>query len=181
MIEIKDGHQDEGKEPSRMCWYCATERLQIMRCRHYDIAPMMHHMDPQTPYSAESAFQNLAQARAALQEPSSRCYGQPFPEADHQWCSLCQEPAFWSCDSNQTFQVDAQGTIIQQIGPVDIGCGLFLCNYCARHVKRFHGDLNQAVAWGKQDPMNYTDFRADVDYILKSSNANYLHRQIYKT
>jgi hypothetical protein len=35
------------------------------------------------------------------------------------------------------------------------------------------------VAWGKQDRQNNTEFRADVDYILKDSNLNYLRRQIY--
>lgn len=179
MIEIADGHQSEGKELSRMCWYCASERLQIMQCCHYDIAPMMHEMNPATPFSASAAFQNLAQARAALQEPSSRCYGQPLEEADYQWCSLCQEPAFWSCNSNQTFLADAGGRIYQATGPIDIGCGLFLCDYCARQVKRFNGDLDRAVAWGKQDRQNNTEFRADVDYILKDSNLNYLRRQIY--
>lgn len=181
MIEITDGHQCEGKEPSRMCWYCATERLQIMQCQHYDIAPMMHDLDPQTPFSASAAFQDLAQARAALQEPSSQCNGKPFEEADHEWCSLCQRPASWSCNSNQTFLADALGNVHQQMGPIDIGCGLVLCDYCAQTVKWFHGDLDRAAAWGKQDLQNKTEFRADVDYILKHSSFNYLRRQIYRS
>ncbi|KAF3386389.1 hypothetical protein F1880_001648 [Penicillium rolfsii] len=172
MIEITNGHQREGKEPSRMCWYCATERLQIMQCQHYDIAPMMHDLDPDNPFSVSVAYQDLAQACSALRDPSSPYYGQSFENADHEWCSLCQQPAFWSCNSNQAFLADASGNVYQQMGPVDIGCGLVLCDYCAQTVKRFHGDLDRAVAWGREDPQNKTKFRADVDYILKHSSLN---------
>ncbi|KAJ5369743.1 uncharacterized protein N7496_005835 [Penicillium cataractarum] len=180
LIELSDGHQGEGKEPSRMCWDCARERLQIMQCCHDFISPLLNHMNPHLPYNPTGAYYHLAQARAALQEPSSRCYGQSFPHAPQPWCSLCQEPAFWSCDSDQTAQVSSQGPF-QDVTTIHIGCGLFLCHYCAHHVNQFRGDLDRVVAWGKQDPKNKTEFRADVDYILKGSKGNYLRRQIYKS
>lgn len=178
LIEIKDGHQGEGREPSRMCWLCASERVQIMQCPHDNITPIMNR-DPKSPKDRSAAFQNLAQARAALQEPTSQCYGQPFQTVDREWCSLCQEPASWSCDSDQTAQAARQGDS-EFLTTVGIGCGLYLCHYCAYHVKRFRGDLDRAVAWGKQDPENENDLRADVEYILKKSKGNCLRRQVYK-
>lgn len=179
LIELSDGHRGEAKEPSRMCWDCARDRLQIMQCSHDVIAPLLNHMSPHIPYNTSGAYYHLARAWAALQEPSSQFYGQPFPEAPQPWCSLCQEPAFWSCDSDQTVQVSFQGSV-QNVTPIDIGCGLFLCDYCAHYVKRFQGDLDRVVSRGRHNPDNRTEFRADVDYILKHSNENYLRRQVYK-
>jgi hypothetical protein len=138
----------------------------------------MMNRDTKSPKDRSAAFQNLAQARAALQEPTSQCYGQPFQTVDREWCSLCQEPASWSCDSDQTAQAARQGDS-EFLTTVGIGCGLNLCHYCAYHVKRYRGDLDRAVAWGKQDPENETHFHADVDYILKKSKGNYFRRQVY--
>ncbi|KAJ5160893.1 uncharacterized protein N7482_007897 [Penicillium canariense] len=179
LIEVVDGHQGEGKEPSRMCGHCVSERLQIMQCPHDDIAPIPNLVNPQGQFNVTAAFESLAWACAALQEPTSPCYGQPLPQADHPWCSLCREPAFWSCETDQATQVGCH-KVGQSVNPAGIGCGIVLCDYCAHYVKLFHGDLDQAVEWGKGDPENGTEFRADVNYILKGSEGNYLRQQIYR-
>ncbi|KAI2790576.1 hypothetical protein POX_d06097 [Penicillium oxalicum] len=171
LVELEDGHLAEGKEPSRMCWYCAYARVRIMQCCHNRIEPMMWQAN------LSAAYEDLVRARAALQDPHSGYFGAPFPESKHAWCSLCQEPASWSCESILVPRVEGVHDP-RVVDPVYTGCGLFLCGYCARTVRAFRGDLDQAVTRGNRDINNGTEYRADVDYILRDPKKNHLRRNV---
>ncbi|KAJ5668647.1 hypothetical protein N7462_009717 [Penicillium macrosclerotiorum] len=175
LIELADGHQGEDKETSRMCQACVFKRLEIMKCSHIDIVPLAGFDLPGRQFDTARAYRHLAQAGEALYNPASAAYGEPFNNTRNPWCSLCKEPAFWCCKAPHSL---SQSVLIAGYLSYDLGCELVLCDYCAHFTKRFQGNLNKVVQWGRSDPQNGTEYRADVEYILTPLESNYLLRQI---
>lgn len=171
LIELKDGHTNDGIEPSRMCIQCTFKRVSVILCSHDQIAPLFDYSSDEL--DIDAIFGDLVEAYTAL-EPKAENFGQTFPEPDHPWCSLCREPAFWRCDSSHPYSREQESTI-----PIDPGCGLLLCDYCAYYTKVLHGDLDSVYEQGKNDSENGVEFRADVHYLLQRSENNVFWHQVH--
>lgn len=173
--ELKGGHTAEGREPSRMCVRCTCNRLSIIHCSHDKIVSLAE--DPNVELDENPILDQMEKASQAVKcKPGSICKAnQSFQEPLHPWCSLCQSPAYWRCDNHQP---DARDPDSRDFIPLDTGCGLHLCDYCAEYTKRFRGDLDDVYEHGVMDTDNDTAFRADVDYILKRSEENVFFQQI---
>lgn len=172
IVELQDGHTGEGKEQSRMCFSCTWDRCKIIRCSHntLDRLPM--------PLSPKDAARNdavalLRQATDAMTDPETGKAGPYFPNPIYEWCSLCREPAFGSCQALQP--IDAYAEVVN-CDEESHGCGLMLCEYCLDLTKRFKGDLNAVVAWGRNDQSNPISYRADVEYLLSGAENNTMYK-----
>lgn len=171
IVELQDGHTSEGKERSRMCASCAWDRCKIIQCSHntLDLLPL--------PLSSKSEVRTdasalLRQATDALIDPTTGKAGPFFPSPIYEWCSLCREPAFGSCQAVQPVDVYAE---VVDCGEECHGCGLMLCERCLNLTKQFKGDLNAVVEWGRAQS-NPVSHRADVEYVLSGAENNTMYR-----
>lgn len=171
-FELRDGHTHEGRDPSRMCIQCTFKRVSILLCSHDTIIPLENSEN----VDVDAAYDELDKASKAL-HPAFIIADGKYNESLHAWCSLCRAPAFWRCDECHPIIRDGTFTTI----PIDPGCGLHLCDYCASLAMELYGDLEAVVAHGLRDPVNETDYRADVEYILKHSGNNVLWQQLRGT
>ncbi|KAI3229285.1 hypothetical protein DTO012A9_8635 [Penicillium roqueforti] len=107
IIELQDGHIAEGKEQSRMCVFCTWNRCKIIQCSHDTL-----HLLP-VPLSTKDQMRTdaaalLEEASEALTDPETGKAGPVFRTSPYQWCSLCREPAFGSCQAVQPVNVYAE-------------------------------------------------------------------------
>ncbi|OQE02724.1 hypothetical protein PENVUL_c039G03945 [Penicillium vulpinum] len=160
IVELKDGHTADGKEQSRMCFSCTWNRCSIIACSHVNLELLPVPLSPNDEVRRAAASEILHRASETVTDPETGKTGPFFPAPDYQWCSLCREPAFASCQTVQ--QVDIYADVVD-LEDKAYGCGLMLCDHCLDLTKRFKGDLNAVVAWGRSDPSNPVHYRADVD------------------
>ncbi|KAG0160963.1 hypothetical protein PDIDSM_8495 [Penicillium digitatum] len=172
IVELQDGHTGEGKDQSRMCVSCTWDRCKIIKCSHniLDLLP-----GPLSPNEAvrTGAATLLHQATEALTDPETGKAGPYFPSPLYEWCCLCREPAFGSCQALQP--IDAYAEVVD-CEEESRGCGLMLCEHCLDLTKRFKGDLNAVVAWGRNDQATPVFYRADVEYLLSGAQNNTMYR-----
>ncbi|CAI7655408.1 unnamed protein product [Penicillium glandicola] len=173
IIELQDGHTGEGKEPSRMCVSCTWNRCKIMQCSHDTLDPLPAPFSPKDEVQKTTALSILQEANEALTDPETGKAGPFFPAPIYQWCSLCREPAFGSCQAVQPINAFAE---VVDCDEEFRGCGLMLCEYCLDLTKRFKGDLSAVVAWGRNDPSNEVNYRADMEFLLRESENNTIYK-----
>ena len=169
IVELQDGHISEGKEQSRMCVFCTWNRCKIIQCSHNTLDLLPVPLAPKDGIQTDAAAL-LEEASEALTDPETGKAGPVFRTSPYQWCSLCREPAFGSCQAVQPVNVYAE---VVDCDEESRGCGLMLCECCLELTMRFDGDLNAVVAWGRQDPSNPISYRADVEYILSGAKTMY--------
>ncbi|KGO77530.1 hypothetical protein PITC_059700 [Penicillium italicum] len=172
IVELQDGHTGEGKEQSRMCVSCTWDRCKIIQCSHNALGVLPVPLSPKDAARTDAEIL-LRQATDALTDPETGKAGPYFPSPIYEWCSLCREPAFGSCQALQP--IDAYAEVID-CDAESRGCGLILCEYCLDLTKRFKGDLNAVVAWGRNDQSNPVPYRADVEYLLSGAENNTMYK-----
>ncbi|KAJ5384083.1 Peptidase C19 ubiquitin carboxyl-terminal hydrolase 2 [Penicillium concentricum] len=173
IVELQDGHIAEGKEQSRMCASCIWNRCKIIQCSHSTLNLLPAPFSPQDEVRKTAALTLLQKASDALTDPDTGEAGSFYPSPIYEWCSLCREPAFGSCQAVQPLDVYAD---VVDCDEETRGCGLMLCEYCLELTKRFKGDLNAVVAWGRNDSSHPVQYRADMEFILSGAE----HNQLYK-
>lgn len=177
MLEHSDGHVAEGKEKSRMCFRCTWSRFNMLRCSHKTLAPLPSAVTAKTTAQRAAAFANLNRAENTLIDPETGKTGPSFPASDYEWCSLCQEPAFGSCQTLQPVDVYAE---VVECDEETYGCGLMLCKNCHDLTNRFKGDLNAVIAWDRNGPARKTSYRADMEYLLPAVEHNTIYNNFMR-
>lgn len=172
IVELQDGHIAEGKEQSRMCVSCTWNRCKIIQCSHNTLNLLPVPSPPKERIRADAAAL-LHKATEALTDPETGKAGPFYPTPPYQWCSLCREPAFGSCQAAQPINAYAD---VVDCDEETYGCGLMLCEYCFSLTQRFKGDLNTVVACGRNDPSNPVSYRADVEFLLSGSENNTMYK-----
>ncbi|WEW57041.1 hypothetical protein PRK78_002500 [Emydomyces testavorans] len=86
-VEVEDGHTLRGKEPSRMCTGCATERLSVIGCASHILHPItgLDERNFDFDRAIRTLFPDLRTGRCVQTNP---------------WCALCISPAFYRCASH---------------------------------------------------------------------------------
>ncbi|KAJ5773809.1 hypothetical protein N7457_008705 [Penicillium paradoxum] len=169
MIELGDGHIDEQKEQSRMCLECTYDRVKILQCSHNSLVPLPASLSTHDAAQRDAAFANLKQAADVLLDPLTGKTGSSFPLSSHKWCSLCQEPASFSCQTLQP--VDVYAAIVD-CDEETYGCGFMLCKNCHDLTNHFKGNLHAVVAFRRD---RLAPLRADVDYLLPKAEHNTIY------
>jgi hypothetical protein len=173
IVELQDGHIAEGKPQSRMCVDCTWARSKIIQCSHNSFNPLPAPLVPQDEVQKANALSLLNEASERLIDTETGQAGPYYPSPIYQWCSLCREPAIASCQEVQPMDVHAA---VVDCDAETYGCGLMLCEYCLNLTKRFKGDLNAVVAWGRNDPSQHVHYRADMEFILSGAEHNTFYR-----
>lgn len=159
-IEIGGGHVGEGQPSSRMCRACTQERVEIRECIAHQVVPLEGY-DINT-FDFDAAYKTLAPAVS----------DEGLPRNTNLWCSLCPNPAFFECGT-----IPARRKIYPQL--VDgrqarKGCGLLLCESCARRMKRYNGDLERVVEKNQRGDAEFGS-RADVVFLLRGDELFGIH------
>ncbi|KAJ5513702.1 Peptidase C19 ubiquitin carboxyl-terminal hydrolase 2 [Penicillium fimorum] len=173
IVELQDGHIAEGKEQSRMCVSCTWNRCNIIQCSHDTFNLLPAPFPPQDEVRKATASTLLYRASEALTDPETGEAGTFYPSPIYEWCGLCREPAVGSCQAAQPVDVYAD---VVDCDEETSGCGLMLCEYCLELTKRFKGDLNAVVAWGRNDSSHPVHYRADMEFILSGAEHNTLYK-----
>ncbi|KAK2756792.1 hypothetical protein FQN54_005238 [Arachnomyces sp. PD_36] len=146
-VEMKGGHIEQGKQPSRMCGVCALERVHVGNCSGHAIIPLRN-TDEKT-FDFEKAYESLKskkkRGRHARINP---------------WCSLCPNPAFYGCGTIQKFNMFREPA-------EEEGCGLLLCSDCAKAMERCNSDISKAVQMHRAA---HRELRADVEFLLPDND-----------
>lgn len=171
IVELQDGHTGEGKEQSRMCASCVWDRCKIIQCSHntLDLLPLSLSSKSEVRTDASAL---LRQATDALIDPNTGKAGPFFPSPIYEWCSLCREPAFASCQVAQPVNAYAE---VVDCDEECCGCGLMLCEHCLNLTKQFQGNLNAVVEWGRTQS-NPVSYRADMEYLLSGAENNTMYK-----
>lgn len=141
-LELGDGHIARGKEPSRMCRSCRTERSRIVRCPSHIMQPIKE-LDERK-FDFRRAFQTLFP-----DSREGRCIKRNL------WCALCISPAFYRC---------TRGHAEKEGGGSKLDCGLSLCGTCARIIGTHGGSIYQLIETRKKTKAN---LRADVEFFAR--------------
>ncbi|CAL5868064.1 uncharacterized protein PFLUO_LOCUS2287 [Penicillium psychrofluorescens] len=146
-IELENGHQLDGKEPSRMCVECVFARVRILQCPK--------HKGRKLPLEIVNGSVDKHVALDTLLG-AERCLftGPSIPPPKQPWCSLCLEPATHCCGAHQDDP------------SIGLGCGLMLCQKCLDRYM-YHGTIEAVVEQNRINPSANTETRADVEFILK--------------
>ncbi|KAJ5616608.1 hypothetical protein N7537_001722 [Penicillium hordei] len=171
IVELQDGHIGEGKEQSRMCVSCAWDRCKIIQCSHNTLDLLPLPLSSKTEVRTDASI-ILRQATEALIDSKTGKAGPFFPSPIYEWCSLCREPAFGSCQTVQPVNAHAE---VVDCDEECSGCGLMLCERCLNLTKQFKGDLNAVVEWGRAQS-NPISHRADVEYLLSGAENNTMYK-----
>jgi len=110
--EMGGGHREKGMTPTRICLNCSTERIAIAKCPKHEVLRIDGCADKK--FNSGSFLRQIS----ATHHP------------EHPTCSVCIRPARYACVTRQ--KEDAFGLPIK--GNEVCGCGLLLCNDCARVV-----------------------------------------------
>jgi hypothetical protein len=172
IVELQDGHTAEGKEQSRMCISCTLNRFKIIRCSH-DTLDLQTVPTPVKENLRADALRLLNEANEVLIDPETGKAGPFHPFTTYQWCSLCREPAFGTCQAIQPVDVYAD---VVNCDEESRGCGLMLCESCLHLTNEFQGDLNAVIAWGRNGP-SPVSYRADVEFLLSGAENNNMYRR----
>ncbi|KXG48451.1 Peptidase C19, ubiquitin carboxyl-terminal hydrolase 2 [Penicillium griseofulvum] len=173
IVELQDGHIAEGKSQSRMCVDCTWARSKIIQCSHNSFGLLPTSLVPRDEVEKANTLSLLNDASEGLIDTETGQAGPYYPSPIYQWCSLCREPAIGSCQEVQPIDVHAA---VVDCDAETHGCGLMLCEYCLNLAKRFKGDLNAVVAWGRNDPSQHVHYRADMEFILSGAEHNTFYR-----
>ena len=153
--EMGDGHRAEGKEPTRICLFCAFKRLVVCKCPRHEMVDIGG--------LRETSF-NFQDAYTELTASDSMARHQP---PSNPWCSLCVSPAFYACGARQTCTKLGVPTV-----PGDqqrYGCGLLLCGACADAV-RSHG-MNRTKLREDMEKRK-RKVRADIEFLFLGSHLH---------
>jgi hypothetical protein len=142
--EMGGGHREKGMTPTKICLNCSIERIAIAKCPKHEVLLI------------DDCVDKKFNSRAFLDHISRTHH----PE--HPTCSICIRPARHACATRQ--KEDAFGLPIK--GNEVCGCGLLLCNDCARVVAS-HG-LNMNRVEGKTG--SSVTLRADREFLLPGSD-----------
>ncbi|KAJ5613327.1 hypothetical protein N7510_006521 [Penicillium lagena] len=155
-IELENGHQLDGKEPSRMCVECVFARIRILQCLKHKgrILPLEIVNGSVDMEAARSA---ILRAERHLVTPDTMIAGPSVPPPQQPWCSLCLQPATHCCGAHQDNPTPSS---------IGVGCGLTLCKKCLDRYM-YHGTIEAVVEQNRTIPSANTETRADVDLILK--------------
>ncbi|KAJ5163993.1 uncharacterized protein N7500_005823 [Penicillium coprophilum] len=173
IVELQDGHIAEGKEQSRMCVSCTWNRCKIIQCSHNTLNLLPAPFSPQDEIQKAAASTHLRRASEMLSDPENGKDGNIYRSPIYEWCSICREPASGSCQTVQPVNIHAD---VVDCDEETHGCGLMLCEYCLELTKRFKGDLNAVVAWGRNDSSHPVYHRADMEFILSGAEHNTLYK-----
>lgn len=117
--ELRGGHEELGRFPSRMCTQCTMTRLQLINCLHFEIQGI--------PSQDMDAILNLINNEE--------------PEQYRYLCSICPcLPAYQCCTSQ-----DIDGGGQESTSGKEGGCGLLLCFNCRDMLIEFGGDLQRML------------------------------------
>lgn len=107
--EISGGHKSEGVRRTEICYDCTNARVEMVLCLNHDLRRI----------ARKKADMDLGTALARLIDGES---------TEERWCSVCCNLAAWECQTKQDEQT-AEGE----------GCGLALCEHCARELHEHDG------------------------------------------
>ena len=153
-IEVSGGYFGAGLGPSRMCTKCTIERLKIAACLEHNIQDLKQ-LDGVSvdEFDLGSVMDYLMPGKAACA---------PFA-----WCSICPNPATYACCKPMDPEINALVGV--EWGEYQHGCGLKLCNNCAKSLIHEKGGDLEALVEGIKEQDNYGfGLRADVDLVLPS-------------
>ncbi|KAI9820749.1 MAG: hypothetical protein M1827_005119 [Pycnora praestabilis] len=154
LTEIDGGYTGEGKEPSKMCLLCTTERLRILSCGAHEVQPISG-LSLET-FDFDAAYEELLSTDpvAGRNRPLTK------------WCSICPCPAFFKCCTLQA--TDRFGQPMNSTSDGAAGCGLHMCEHCAVSLSTCHGgDLGTMLRSAEENPDDYPGgLRADAALYL---------------
>ena len=152
MQEEANRHLSKGNVATRMCVLCSLRRLHISRCKV--------HVANQFGTFEATRGRRYKQQLVEKQPP----YGPAIKQGVYYTCSLCAEPAFWRCVSNQTH--DIRGCRLSEAQGKGRGCGLLLCNSCAGRLQGDNGVLKPTTV---QKDTGHSFRRADKGFLFLGS------------
>jgi hypothetical protein len=155
-IELENGHQLDGKEPSRMCVECVFARIRILQCLKHEGRRLPLEIANGS-VDKQAALDALLRAERRLFPPDTMVAGASIPPPEQPWCSLCLEPATHCCGAHQDDPTPSS---------IGVGCGLTLCAKCLDRYM-YHGTIEAVVEQNRTIPFANTKTRADVELILK--------------
>ena len=161
LIESEDafGHRFRGKEATRMCVKCSSQRLYIMRCRD--------HMLQRFGTPEDKRFH--AYTGQLLDKNYPR--GPALKVAVYYTCSLCTQPAFWRCIADQSHDL-IHNELSKESGKGK-GCGLMLCGSCAERLEADGGVLKKTTV---QKANSKDCRRADMEFLFAGSLLDKAYR-----
>ncbi|KAL2834619.1 hypothetical protein BJY01DRAFT_224287 [Aspergillus pseudoustus] len=81
--EIRNGHSQDGRQPSRVCSNCVQRRLRVVKCSSHHALPLQG-VSPES-FDFRAAYDSLIPVVGQKRS------------AKNPWCSLCPTPAFFQC------------------------------------------------------------------------------------
>lgn len=153
--EIGNGHRSTHDGPTRMCVKCSLTRLYISRCTvHSIVQNVKRSKELEEQYGSQLASVDWVPEFPTLKVGVLRS------------CSLCPSPAYWRCNADQCR--DKLGRVLTGLRGKRVGCGLVLCDSCARQVHR-DGILKRASIEDSNNGAPKMMQRADVDFLFPGS------------
>jgi hypothetical protein len=127
--EIAGGHRETNPESTKMCQNCTFARLQTVACEAHEVRAI----DNETVnYAFESAADELMMAEARSED---------FQRQLQRWCSICFSLAKHRCCAMQpSILSDPEDAAMIE------GCGLRLCDRCARELGEVFGNDSHTMA-----------------------------------
>ena len=126
---------------SRMCWKCTAARLDIISCRGHSLAQLVNSQDD---FSDKDVADWLRPAWIA--------------SSSWQWCSVCPRPAQYRCIQRHA--------CLAHDYEVRSGCGLVLCEECARElVVDCDSDLTKMITAKEARIWSPLNLRADANFL----------------
>lgn len=117
--EISGGHRSEGVRRTELCYDCTKARVDIALCVDHDLRRI----------ASKKASTDWETALARLIDGEST--------GEERWCSVCCNLTAWECQTNQVYEQTTEGE----------GCGLALCEHCARELAQ-HGGIFDRMLQG---------------------------------
>jgi hypothetical protein len=142
--EMGGGHRERGMTPTKICLNCSTERIAIAKCPKHEVLRIDGSVDKE--FNSGSFLRQIS----ATHHP------------EHPTCSICIRPARYACATRQ--KEDAFGLPIKENEVC--GCGLLLCNDCARVVASCGLNMDHLE---RQTGSSVT-LRADREFLLPGSD-----------
>jgi hypothetical protein len=156
--EVDGGNRDKGFPVTKICLNCSVERMTIAQCPIHEILPIDGLSEGDFDY--RSFYSHLTPSGSAEHNPV------------HLICSVCIQPAFYACATQQT--MDAFGLPIK--GEDESSCGLLLCGDCSAAVVSFGLDLERVERSAEGSRV----FRADREFLAPGNDLlqEWMNRRI---
>lgn len=151
--ETGNGFRAQGREATRMCVSCSLSRLHISRCKI--------HLLQRSAYPRDDLIQAYTHQLTIAKLLPALSSGACRP------CALCPQPAIWKCCADQ--RLDRMGRRVSETAGKGKGCGLILCDSCAKQVHADGGVLKRnTVLAARRNSFNIGQ-RADMDFLFPGS------------